>query len=144
MYEDSKELSESGSHGVRFHFETRSPITGKEMGEIMGEAMVSQASSLTRGGLLIGHIKAVARTDIGFVKVSLIDLRLGPELDTNIDEKEVPPGMINFMAAISGHTDEEVTEAVESMVEKLSEDLVIVMEKTEKHVHSHKEGEEHG
>lgn len=121
--EDSKELAEAGSYGLRLRFLPRGPMTGRELGEEMGSALLENARPLAKGGLLLGHVKSVARTGAGFVKVSVVDLRLGPELDTDLADAAVGAGTINIMAAAAGHTDLEVRRAVEAMAAALSKRL---------------------
>lgn len=129
MEQNSKELAEAGSFGLRLHFHPRRAMTGAELGQALGKELVNNARPLAMGGSLLGHIKAVAKTEAGFVKVSVVDLTLGPEMDTDIADEKVERGTLNIMAAVAGHTDNEVRSAMESVVAGLSDHLELEKEK---------------
>jgi len=131
MEEDSKKMAEAGSFGLRLHFHARRPITGTEMGKVLGKALIKSARPLTKSGFLLGHLKAVAKTNSGFVKVSVVDLTLGPEIDTDMPDKEIWDGVLNIMAAVVGHTDKEIGAAVESVVAALSKNFGLEIERKE-------------
>ncbi len=132
MEEDSKEMAEAGSFGIRVQFHARKAMTGTEMGKALGRALAKNAKPLTKGGALLGHVKAVAKAEHGFVKVSVVDLTLGPELDTDIPNVNVEKGTLNIMAAVAGHTDDEVRTALESVVTELSRQFELEKEKKDK------------
>lgn len=132
MEEDSKELAEAGSYGIRLRFHAGKGMTGAEMGGALGEALTKNAIPLAKGGALLGHVKAIAKARPGFVKVSVVDLTIGPEMDTDIVGIEIGEGTLNIMAAVAGHTDDEVRAAVEAMVAELSQRIALEREKKDK------------
>ena len=123
MEEDSKELAQAGSYGVKLHFRARGKLDGKGLASILHKSLTLGAEGLGKEGVLLGHIKAIAMTDEGFVKVNIVDLRLGADVVDNIGKKAVENGTINLMAAVAGRSDQDVREGLERAVSALARQL---------------------
>ena len=123
MGEDSKELAQAGSYGVKLHFRARGKLDGKGLASILHKSLILGAEGLGKEGVLLGHVKAIAMTDEGFVKVNIVDLRLGADVVDNIGKKAVENGTINLMAAVAGRSDEDVREGLERAVSALARQL---------------------
>jgi hypothetical protein len=123
MEEDSKELAQAGSYGVKLHFRARGKLDGKGLASILHKSLTLGAEGLGKEGVLLGHVKAIAMTDEGFVKVNIVDLRLGADVVDNIGKKAVENGTINLMAAVAGRSDEDVREGLERAVSALARQL---------------------
>lgn len=125
MEEDSKAMASAGSYGRRVHFKPRGKMDGKTLASIMNAAMSQAVQNFIQGGTLLGHFKAIATTEKGFVKISLIDPVIGAEAEDTVSSKDVGEGVINIMAAMAGRTDEEVKRAVENCISILARYLWI-------------------
>ena len=123
MEEDSKELAQAGSYGVKLHFRARGKLDGKGLASILHKSLTLGAEGLGKEGVLLGHVKAIAMTDEGFVKVNIVDLRLGADVVDNIGKKAVENGTINLMAAVAGRSDQDVREGLERAVSALARQL---------------------
>lgn len=130
--EDSKELAQAGSYGVKLHFRARGKLDGKGLASIMHKSLTLGAEGLGKEGILLGHVKAIAMTDKGFVKVNIVDLRLGADVEDNIGKKVVENGTINLMAAVAGRSDEDVRKGLERAVSALARQLWVDDDKGDK------------
>lgn len=118
--EDSKELANAGSFGIRLDFEAKKPMAAAEISEVVGGALLKIGKELSTGGGLIGHVKAFVKAPEGFVKVNLVDLEIGYDFEDSLAGKKVAKGTMNVMAAVVGSSDEEVRDAVEMGVAAMS------------------------
>ena len=132
MEEDSKELANAGSYGVKLHFRARGKLSGKGLATIMHKSMTLGAESLGKDGVLLGHIKAIALTEKGFVKVNIVDLRLGADVEDSIGQKLVEAGTINLMAAVAGRSDAEVRASLQRTISALARQLWVDDDKGDK------------
>jgi hypothetical protein len=132
MEEDSKVLAEAGSYGVKLHFRARGKLDGKGLASILHKSLTLGAEGLGKEGALLGHVKAIAMTDKGFVKVNIVDLRLGADVEDNIGKKVVENGTINLMAAVAGRSDEDVRKGLERAVSALARQLWVDDDKGDK------------
>ena len=142
--DDSKSLAEAGTFGVEMTFKTKHMAKDKFIGEL-GKFLMSVAKDVeSRKGGLVGHVKAFARVDDGFVRLNIVDSELGLDVGDEIKSKHVTGGTIKVMAAVVGVDDHHV----EGIIEKRIEDLRKVMdievaehEEHEDHDHCHEGGE---
>lgn len=132
MIEDSKDLAQAGSYGVKLHFRARGKLDGKGLASILHKSLILGAEGLGKEGVLLGHVKAIAITDKGFVKVNIVDLRLGADVEDNIGKKAVENGTINLMAAVAGCSDGDVRKGLERAVSALARQLWVDDDKGDK------------
>ena len=125
MEEDSKELAHAGSYGVKVRFRARGRLDGKGLASALHKSLVLGAEGLAKEGMLLGHVKAIALTEKGYVKVNIVDLRLGADVEDAIGAQAVDGGTINLMAAVAGRSDEEVRKGMERAVGALARKLWI-------------------
>ncbi len=78
---------------------------------------------LAKDGTFLGHVKAIAMTEKGFVKVNIVDLRLGADVEDTIGQERVDSGTLNLMAAVAGRSDEDVRKGIERTVGALARKL---------------------
>ena len=132
MEEDSKELAQAGSYGLKLHFRARGKLDGKGLASILHKSLTLGAEDLGKEGVLLGHVKAIAMTDKGFVKVNIVDLRLGADVEDNIGKNAVEKGTINLMAAVAGRSDGDVRKGLERAVSALARQLWVDDDKGDK------------
>lgn len=137
MSEDSKELADAGSFGMKADFHAHPAIASKELVALMEALLKDVGAKVTEEkGMLIGHIKAFVTTPQGTLKVNLIDMDLGTETVDRLSAPMVEKGEIKFMAALIGLNDHEVEELMEHSLEMLEERLELEIEEHE-HEHHH-------
>jgi hypothetical protein len=95
----------------------------------------------SRKGGLIGHVKAFARVDEGFVRFNIVDSELGIDVGDEIKSNHVTGGTIKVMAAVVGVDDQHVEEIIEKRIEDLRKVMDIEVAEHEDHDHCHEEGE---
>ncbi len=120
MEEDSKELANAGSYGVKLHFRARGKLDGKELASILHKSLTLGAEGLVKNGVLLGHVKAIALTEKGFVKVNIVDLSLGADVEDSIGKEPVDHGTVNLMAAVAGRSDADVRRSIDKTVSVLA------------------------
>jgi hypothetical protein len=123
MEEDSKDLANAGSYGVKLHFRARGKLDGKGLASILHKSLSLGAEGLGKDGILLGHVKAIALTEKGFVKVNIVDLRLGADVEDSIGREPVDHGTVNLMAAVTGRSDADVRKGMEKTVSALARQL---------------------
>ena len=142
--DDSKSLAEAGTFGVEITFKAKRMDKDKFVGEL-GKFLMSIAKDVeSRKGGLVGHIKAFARVDEGFVRLNIVDSELGLDVGDEIKSKHVTGGTIKVMAAVVGVDDHRVEEIIENRIEDLRKVMdieVVEHEEHDDHDHCHEGGE---
>jgi len=137
MSENSKELADAGSFGLKFDFHAREGIPTPRFATMIEDVLTEVGKNVVaKHGSLLGHIKAFVTTPHGTLKVNLIDLELGPETLNRISSPEVEEGEVKFMAALVGLSDRDVEEIMEDGLEALEGPLDLDIEEHE-HEHDH-------
>ena len=139
--DDSKSLAEAGTFGVEITFKTDNMSKDKFVKEL-GHFLMSIAKDVeARKGGLVGHVKAFARVDDGFVRLNIVDTELGLDVGDEIKSKHVTGGTIKVMAAVVGVDDHHVEEIIEKRIEDLRKVMDIEVAEHEDHDHCHDGGE---
>lgn len=137
MSEDSKELADAGSFGLKADFHAHPAIPSKELVALMEKLLKDVGTKvMEEKGMMIGHIKTFVTTPQGTLKVNLIDMDIGPETVDRLSAPTVEKGEIKFMAALVGLDDHEVEEIMEYSLEVLEDRLELEIEEHE-HDHEH-------
>ncbi|MDW5562158.1 MAG: hypothetical protein SA339_02945 [Methanomassiliicoccus sp.] len=135
--ENSKELADAGSFGLKAGFHAHPAISSKEFVALMERLLKDVGTRVTEEkGLMMGHIKTFVSTGQGTLKVNLIDMDIGPETVDRLSGPTVDKGEIKFMAALVGLDDHEVEEIMEDCLEILEDRLELEIEEHE-HDHEH-------
>lgn len=143
MNEDSKEMANTGAHGMKLTFHANPAIPTEEFVSIMEGLLYSVGEKVTgKGIILIGHAKAFITTPDGTLKVNLIDTDLGPESMNRLSSPKVKQGEMKFMCVLMKLSDHEVKEIMEDSLRELEDRMEISVEKHEHAGHDH-EHEEH-
>jgi hypothetical protein len=138
--DDSKSLAEAGTFGVEMTF--TADMKKDRFVKEMGSFLMSVAKDVeSRKGGLIGHVKAFARVDDGFVRFNIVDSELGIDIGDEIKSEHVTGGTIKVMAAVVGVDDHHVEEIIEKRIEDLRKVMDIDVEEHEDHDHCHEDGE---
>jgi hypothetical protein len=138
--DDSKTLAETGTFGVEITFKAREMDKDRFVGEL-GKFLISIAKDVeSRKGGLVGHIKAFARVEDGFVRLNIVDSELGLDVGDEIRSKHVSGGTIKVMAAVVGVDDHHVEEIIENRLEDLRKVMDVEVVEHEDHDHCHEEG----
>ncbi|QLH74501.1 MAG: hypothetical protein HPY73_02900 [Methanomassiliicoccales archaeon] len=122
MTEDSKKLAGAGSTGVELHLE-KARVPSEIFKEALDRFIMSWAKDLEGRGALIGHVKMIAEVDLGYYKLSVVDVGLGVEKDDGLEDGNVTKGRVRIMAAVLNLDDEEVERSLEKALEGLSRDV---------------------
>jgi hypothetical protein len=139
--DDSKSLAEAGTFGAEMTFKTNNMTKDRFVKEL-GHFLMSVAKDVeSRKGGLIGHVKAFARVDDGFVRFNIVDSELGIDIGDEIKSKHVTGGTIKVMAAVVGVDDHHVEEIIEKRIEDLKKVMDIEVAEHEGHDHCHEDGE---
>lgn len=137
MSEDSKELADAGSFGMKVDFHAVDAIPTEKFVSMMEDVLTEVGKKvMEQHGSLLGHIKAFVTTPGGTLKVNLIDMELGPESLNRISSQSIAEGEIKFMAALVGLSDHDVEEIMEESLEALEGPLELEIEEHE-HEHEH-------
>ena len=135
MSEDSKELADAGSFGLKLDFHSHEEIPTERFASMIEDVLTEVGKRvMEEHGSLLGHIKAFITTPHGTLKVNLIDLELGPDSLNRISSKVVSEGEMKFMAALIGLSDHTVEEIMEESLEALRGPLDFEIEE---HEHEH-------
>ena len=135
--DDSKSLAEAGTFGVEIAF-TAENMKKERFIEELGQFLMSIAKDVeSRKGGLIGHVKAFARVDDGFVRLNIVDSELGLDIGDEIRSKHITGGTIKVMAAVVGVDDHHVEEIIENRIEDLRKVMHIEIAEHEDHDHCH-------
>ena len=118
MSEDSKELAHAGSFGMEVHFHDNHCKRSSFIKVLQG-MILDIAEQLEAKGGMIGHIKLIAQTEAGFVKMSVVDIRLGVETVDELKGDASEMGSIKLMAVVLGLEDGTVEETVEEALTHL-------------------------
>jgi hypothetical protein len=118
MSEDSKELADAGSFGMEIHFHANH-CKHENLVKNLAGMITNIALDLERRGGMIGHVKLIAKTEGGFVKMSVVDTRLGVETVDELKVEKNEKGTIKLMAVVIGLDDETVEETVEGSLPHL-------------------------
>ena len=103
-----KSLAEAGTFGVEIAFKANKMSKDKFVDEL-GHFLMSIAKDVeARKGGLVGHVKAFAQVDDGFVRLNIVDSELGLDVGDEIKSKHVTGGTIKVMAAVVGVDDHHV------------------------------------
>ena len=133
MSDDSKSMAEAGTFGVEITFKANNMGKDKFIGEL-GTFLMSIAKDVeSRKGGLVGHVKAFARVDDGFVRLNIVDSELGLDVGDEIKSKHVTGGTIKVMAAVVGVDDHHVEEIIENRIKDLSKVMEIEVAEHEEH-----------
>jgi uncharacterized protein YwlG (UPF0340 family) len=139
--DDSKSLAEAGTFGVEIAFKAEN-MKKERFIEELSQFLMSIAKDVeSRKGGLIGHVKAFARVDEGFIRFNIVDSELGIDIGDEIKSKHVTGGTIKVMAAVVGVDDHHVEEIIEKRIEDLRKAMDIDVAEHEDHDHCHEEGE---
>jgi hypothetical protein len=137
MSEDSKELADAGSFGLKLDFHSHEGVPTDRFISMIEGVLTDVGRKVTEShGSLLGHIKAFVTTPHGTLKVNLIDLELGPESLNRISSPTVDEGEMKFMAALIGLSDHDVQEFMEESLETLNGPLDFEIEE---HEHEHED-----
>ncbi len=139
--DDSKSLAEAGTFGVEITFKAKSMKKDVFVGELSQFLMSIAKDVEARKGGLIGHVKAFARVDEGFVRFNIVDSELGIDIGDEIRSEHVNGGTIKVMAAVVGVDDHRVEEIIEKRIGDLSKVMDIEVADHEDHDHCHDDGE---
>jgi hypothetical protein len=139
--DDSKSLAEAGTFGAEIAFTAENMEKGRFIEELSRFLMSIAKDVESRKGGLIGHVKAFARVDEGFVRFNIVDSELGIDIGDEIKSKYVTGGTIKVMAAVVGVDDQHVEEIIEKRIEDLRKVMDIDVAEHEDHDHCHEEGE---
>jgi hypothetical protein len=135
--EDSKELADAGSFGLKFDFHSHDGVPTEKFVKLVEELLNEVGKKvMAEHGSLLGHIKAFITTPHGTLKVNLIDVQLGPESLNRISSPIVKKGEMKFMAALVGLSDHDVEEMMEDSLDVLKGSLHFEIEEHE-HDHEH-------
>ncbi len=135
MSEDSKELADAGSFGMKLNFQCHKEIPTEQFVSMIEDVLIDVGKKvMERRGSLLGHIKAFISTPYGSLKVNLIDLELGTDIVNRITSPSVDEGEMKFMAALIGLSDEELEELMEESLGALKGPLDLEIEE---HEHGH-------
>jgi hypothetical protein len=136
MSEDSKELADAGSFGMKADFHAHPAIASKDLVALMENLLKDVGTKVVEErGMMLGHIKTFVTTEQGTLKVNLIDMDLGPETVDRLTSPTVEKGEIKFMAALVGLEDHDVEEIMEECLEILYDHMELDIEE---HEHDHK------
>jgi uncharacterized protein YwlG (UPF0340 family) len=139
--DDSKSLAEAGTFGVEIAFTTDN-MNKETFVKELSQFLMSIAKDVeSRKGGLIGHVKAFARVDEGFIRFNIVDSELGIDIGDEIKSKHVTGGTIKVMAAVVGVDDHHVEEIIERRIEDLRKVMGIEVAEHEDHDHCHEDGE---
>ncbi len=139
MSEDSKELADAGSFGLKLDFHSHEDIPTERFVSMIEDVLTEVGKRvMEERGSLLGHIKAFITTPHGTLKVNLIDLELGPDSLNRISSSAVSEGEMKFMAALIGLSDHAVEEIMEESLESLKGPLDLEIEEHE-HEHEHED-----
>lgn len=139
--DDTKSLAEAGTFGVEIAFKANSMEKDKFVSELSQFLMSIAKDVEARKGGLIGHVKAFARVDDGFIRFNIVDSELGIDIGDEIKSQYVNGGTIKVMAAVVGVDDQRVEEIIENRIEDLSKVMDIEVAEHEDHDHCHDDGE---
>ena len=135
--DDSKSLAEAGTFGVEIAFRAEKMRKDKFVEEL-GLFLMSIAKDVeSRKGGLVGHVKAFARVDDGFVRLNIVDSELGLDIGDEIRSKHITGGTIKVMAAVVGVDYHHVEEIIENRIEDLRKVMHIEIAEHEDHDHCH-------
>jgi hypothetical protein len=135
--EDSKEMANAGSHGMKVELTARTPMTTRAFSELTGKMILQLSQRIQeKEDALIGHVKLFVRTDHGFLKMSVVDLDLGVETVDALGKGKVSKGTMNLMAAVIGVDDEELEELMEHELEVFDDQMDYVITS-----HCHEDGD---
>lgn len=130
--EDTKELAEAGSFGLKVDFESRGDLKAQDLTKMMGNLLLEVADRITGKQPLIGHVKAFIKTPLGHIQLNLVDTELGLEIVQTIGDGPITSGSMNLMAAIVGTEDGKIEEAMRKALEPVALKLKITI-----HEHDH-------
>jgi hypothetical protein len=135
--ENSKELADAGTFGLKADFHAHPAIASKDLVALMEKLLKDVGTKVVEEkGMMLGHIKAFVTADRGTLKVNLIDMDLGPETLDRLSSPTVEKGELKFMAALVGLEDHEVEEIMEDSLDILEDRLELEIEEHE-HDHEH-------
>jgi pheromone shutdown protein TraB len=141
MSENSKELADAGSFGLKAVFHAHPAIPSKELVSLMETLLRTVGTKVVEErGMMLGHIKAFVTTERGTLKVNLIDMDIGIETVDRLTSPTVDRGEIKFMAALVGLDDHDVEDIMEDSLEILEDRLELEMAE---HEHDHHDHEDH-
>ncbi|MBI0583338.1 MAG: hypothetical protein ISF22_03820 [Methanomassiliicoccus sp.] len=142
MSDDSKELADAGTFGLRAEFHAHPAVGKEEMASLVEGLLMAVGKRVTEEkGMLLGHVKAFVTAPDGTLKVNLIDMDLGTDTLNRLSSP-VEKGELKFMAALVGLDDEEVEDIMEDCLEALEDRLGLEIEEHE-HDHGHDHDHEH-
>lgn len=118
MSEDSKELANAGSFGMEIHFHDNHCNRAGFI-KNLGGMITHLAEALDGQGGMIGHVKLIAQSEGGFVKMSVVDTRLGVEIVDELKEEKIKKGTIKLMAVVLGLEDDAVEETIMGSLHEL-------------------------
>jgi hypothetical protein len=130
--EDSKELANAGSFGIHLNFETKRPLSAQELSDVVGKGLMAIGKVLSTEEGLLGHVKAFIKTSDGFIKVNLVDLDIGYDMEDSLAGRKVSHGTMNIMAAVIGSKDEVVKAAISEAINAMSKSFKVISEPQKK------------
>jgi hypothetical protein len=125
--EDTKEMAEAGSFGLRIEFEARRDLRASELTKLIGDYVIAVVDRVANLRPFIGHAKAFIKTPIGHIQVNLVDSELGTEIVQTIDSGPITSGTANFMAVAVGVKDAEIEKAMRQALEPVALKLKITI-----------------
>jgi hypothetical protein len=132
MAEDSKAMARAGSHGMKI--ELTGEISATSLQETLEGLVLTIGKRVTSRGGVIGHIKAIATCDLGFVKSSVVDMDLGPETTVKMKEGTTDKAEMNLMAVALKIDDDRMARILKAALRKLPEGIDAEIEE---HSHAH-------
>jgi hypothetical protein len=132
MAEDSKAMARAGSHGVKV--ELTGDINAASLQETLETIVLTVGKRVVSRRGVIGHIKAIAKCDLGFVKSSVVDMDLGPETTVNMKEGTTDKAEMNLMAVALKIDDDRMARILKAALRTLPEGIDAEIEE---HSHAH-------
>ena len=119
MSEDSKAMAQAGSHGMKVTL--TGPVDAASLQRVLEAIVLTIAKRVVARRGVIGHIKAIATCDLGFVKSSVVDLDLGPETNSKMQPGSTDHAVMNLMAVALKIDDDRMARVLKASLRTLPE-----------------------
>lgn len=135
---------ELGKFAARLKVHDAKGITPARAKEFMDTLLVTVTNECFRDGAdLIGHVKAFMNTETGTLMASLVDLKVGVQLTSGLEERSFREAEITLHVIVHGIWDDKVKEAsrrgIQKAIKKFNLDLEVLQDyfETEKSIEHH-------
>ncbi|MEI6795333.1 MAG: hypothetical protein WCK39_00565 [Methanomassiliicoccales archaeon] len=132
MSEDSKAMAHAGSHGMKVTLTGQ--IDAASLQKTLEAIVLAIGKRVVARRGVIGHIKAIASCDLGFVKSSIVDLDLGPETTVKMQTGSTDHAEMNLMAVALKIDDDRMARVLKASLRTLPEGFHAEIEE---HAHGH-------